>query len=116
MNTPSTQHLPTLRLDKSKPVKTITVSGVTNPKALAGSIAAEFRNGNDVSLHAIGHQAVGQAVKAVPIATTYLVAQGIVLTILPSFEDREIESEQDPAVKVTRTVLRLRLVPWNIGG
>lgn len=119
-----------LHLDDAEPVKPIQVAGTTNPKALAGSITEEFRQALDskdpngkpsphtpnLSLHAIGHQAVGQALKAVPIANGYLAPRGIQLTVLPTFEDREVTSEQDPSTKVTRTVMRMRLIPWMVGG
>lgn len=116
-----------LALDNAEPVKVIQVRGTTNCKALAGSIAEEYRQAVDpklsgevkapnISLHAIGHQAVGQAIKAVPIANGHLAPRGVQLTILPSFEDKQVPSELDPATSVTRTVMRLRLIPWQIGG
>ena len=119
----------TLVLDNAAPVRVIQVAGTTSPKALAGSISEEFRQGLDrkdasgnpsptipsLSLHAIGHQAVCQGVKAVPIANGFLAARGIILTVLPTFEDKECVDETNPALKVTRTVLRLRLIPWAVG-
>lgn len=111
-------------LVQSGQLKAIMVSGTTNPKQLAGSIMEEIRQALDgsparvpnLSMHAIGHQAVGQAIKAVPIANQFLASRGLVLLVLPSFEDRQITSEQDPNTKVTRTVMRLKLHVWQLGG
>lgn len=113
-----------LVLDESEPIKIVQVRGTTPPKALAGSLMQEFRSSlgpgvaklPNLSLHAIGHQAVCQAVKAVPIANGLLAPHGIQLTILPSFENKMVHSEDDASVEVERTVLRLRLIPWQIGG
>lgn len=113
-----------LVLDESDPIKIIQVRGTTHPKALAGSIMQEFRASTgaeaakfpNLSLHAIGHQAVGQAIKAVPIANGLLAPHGLQLTVLPSFEDKKVPSEENASVEVVRTVLRMRLIPWRIGG
>jgi stage V sporulation protein SpoVS len=98
------------------------VGGGTPPKELAGSIIHLLNDDKRVRLAAIGHQAVGQAVKAIPVVNQYCVAQGYVITLLPSFSlkavpNREIEvipgQEEDPAAasRITeRTVTMLTLV------
>lgn len=116
------QTMATVVLDQAPPSRIVQVSSTTNPKALAGSIAAEFRQAHDekkpyptISIHAMGHGAAGQAIKAVPIVNGLLAPKGIILTVLPSFEDKEMEDESNPAVKATRTVLRMRLMVWEVG-
>ena len=68
------------------------VAGTTAPKELAGSIVSNVMQGRTVCLAAIGHQAIGQAVKSVPIANGYCAAHGFFLAIVPSFEVKRIES------------------------
>jgi stage V sporulation protein S len=111
-----------LLLDESFPMRIIQVAAQTNTKQLAGSIAEEVRKAKladavpNISLHAIGHGAVAQAIKSVPIVNGYIAPHGLQLLILPSFEDKMIDDENNPSVKVERTVIRMRLVPWRIGG
>ena len=122
-----------LVLDEVSPIKIIQVAGTTPPGALAGSIAEEYRQAMEVahntfgwdgatkrmpniSLHAIGHQAVGQAIKAVAIANGHLAAKGILFTLLPSFEDKQIPVKSGSTTMEVRTIMRLRLVVWQVGG
>jgi len=121
-----------LVLDEVSPIKVIQVAGTTPPGALAGSIAEEYRQAMDeshdmygwggvkrmpnLSLHAIGHQAVGQAIKAVAIANGFVAAKGIMFTLLPSFEDKPVPVRAGSAQLEIKTVMRLRLIIWNIGG
>lgn len=86
------------------------VAGSTATKELAAAIASHIREGRNVTLVAIGHHAVGQAVKAVPILNGHLAAKGWVFSILPAFEDRQVK---DGDVTVPRTVLLLRLVRYS---
>lgn len=121
-----------LVLDEATPIKIIQVAGTTPPGALAGSIAEEYRQATEdaqdkygwggakrvpnISLHAIGHQAVGQAIKAVAIANGFLAAKGILFTLLPSFEDKPVPIRAGSATLEIKTVMRLRLVTWQVGG
>lgn len=83
------------------------VGGGTAPKSLAGSIANNLNEGKTVSLTAIGHQAIGQAIKAVGIANSYVAAHGYQLAILPSFEVKHIEGEGGASLERTAMVLQL---------
>src|SRR4051812_7565771 len=57
------------------------IAGVTPPKDLAGSIAFKLEQGMNVALVAIGHQAVGQAIKAIPILNGMTIAHGYVIAV-----------------------------------
>lgn len=71
------------------------VRSITPAKALAGSIVAHVMKGDTVILAAIGHGAVAQAVKAVPIASGRTAPNGFMLAILPSFDVQEIDPPAD---------------------
>ena len=75
----------TVSSDDFDAITELRVAGSTPPKELAGSIIHLLNDGKPVTLAAIGHQAVGQAVKAIPVVNQYCIAQGYVVTILPSF-------------------------------
>ncbi len=85
------------------------VGGGTAPKSLAGSIANNLNEGKTVSLTAIGHQAIGQAIKAVGIANSYVASHGYQLAVYPSFEVKHIDSG-DGLTQLERTAMVLLLV------
>lgn len=66
------------------------VAGSTPSKELAASIIHLLNDEKRVRLAAIGHQAVGQAVKAIPVVNQYCVAQGYLVGLLPSFSLMEV--------------------------
>ncbi len=111
-------------LAESTQLKTIQVASTTPPRPLAGSITEEVRQAIEsvpqrvpnISLHAIGHQAIGQAIKSIPIANGFLGSKGLVLLVLPTFEDRTVADEDDATKTVVRTVMRMKLVLWRLGG
>lgn len=91
------------------------VAGGTPPKDLAASIVHLLNDSQRVKLAAIGHQAVGQAVKAIPVVNQYCIAQGYVVTILPSFQIMRVPvregaqemDERDRSDERTVTILTL---------
>lgn len=87
------------------------VSSLTAPRELAGSIIYNITRNKTVKLMAIGHGAVAQAVKAVPIANERTIANGFLLTILPSFDTRmisqDVEDVDQREVERTLTVMQL---------
>jgi len=90
------------------------VAGTTGARELAKAITSHMREGKKIILIAIGNQAVGQAVKAVPIVNGNLAPKGVLYAILPSFDDREVKDMDDPGIStVTRTVMVLKLI--NVG-
>jgi stage V sporulation protein SpoVS len=111
----------TLVIDERQPSKTIHVKASTPSTGLAGAISQEYREAQakgvaipNVSLHAIGHGAIGQAVKAIPILNGLMSPKGYIITILPSFDDKLVADETNPDVQVKRTVLQMRLIPWQV--
>jgi stage V sporulation protein SpoVS len=118
--------MPALFSDNMDPsvIMELRVAGSTPPKELAASIIHLLNDEKRVRLTAIGHQAVGQAVKAIPVVNQYCVAQGYLVAILPSFSlmtvqnrelisvDGHVEEEGDRTNERTVTVLSLvRLSP-----
>lgn len=100
--------------DNTAEIKELRVAGSTPPKELAGSIIHLLKDEKRVRLAAIGHQAVGQAVKAVPIVNQYCIAQGFIMSLLPAFQlmevpNRELEEEESSRMQ-ERTVTLLTLV------
>ena len=99
-------------------IKELRIAGSTPPKELAGSIVHLLQDGKRVRLAAIGHQAVGQAVKAIPIVNQFCITQGYVVTLLPSFSlknvpNREAEepiTDQQADRLQERTVTMLMLI------
>lgn len=83
------------------------VKGTTVPKDLAGSIVKNIQNDAQVVLSCIGHQSIGQAVKALPIANGMLAPQGWLLAAVVSFEVKHMTFEGEAQ---ERTACMLSLV------
>lgn len=77
------------------------VSANSNPKSVAGALAAVFREQGRVEIQAIGAGAVNQAVKAVAIARGFIAPSGIDLVMVPAFAEIIIEQEERTAIKFT---------------
>ena len=86
------------------------VAGSTGTKELAAAITSHLRAGKRVTLVTIGHQAIGQATKSIPVVNSYLMSKGIMFTILPCFEDRQIKGKDGG--DIPRTVVLLKLVRY----
>ena len=61
------------------------VASASETTAVAGAIAWRIRDEGCTEMEAIGAAAVNQAVKAVAVARTYLVADGLDLVLIPRF-------------------------------
>jgi stage V sporulation protein SpoVS/cold shock CspA family protein len=83
------------------------VASATAPRELAGSIALNVLKGKTVKLLAIGHGAVAQAIKAVPIASERTIANGFLLAIVPSFDTKNIAAPDEVEVERTLTVMQI---------
>lgn len=81
-------------------IKDLRVAGSTPPKDLAGSIIHLLQEGQRVRLAAIGHQAVGQAIKAIPIVNQYCISQGYIVTALPSYALMSVQARDAPPVPI----------------
>jgi stage V sporulation protein S len=75
-------------------------SAKSNPNMVARAIAGTLREGNDVTISAIGAGALNQAVKAVAIARGYVAPQGIDVVCIPAFFNVEIEGEEKTGIKL----------------
>jgi stage V sporulation protein S len=75
------------------------VSSKSQPKAVAGAIAAVVRKEKGVEINAIGAGAVNQAIKSVAIARGYVSPNGIELVCIPAFSEFELDGELKTAIK-----------------
>ena len=80
------------------------VSSKSDPKAVAGALAAVLREKKTVILQAVGAGAVNQTVKAIAISRGYVAPNGMDLIMIPAFTEIEINGEE-------RTALRFLVEP-----
>ncbi len=76
------------------------VSASSQPKSVAGAIAAILRNNDNVEIQTIGAGAVNQAVKAVAIARGFVAPNGIDVICIPAFTQSEISGELKTGIKL----------------
>lgn len=76
------------------------VSANSQPKSVAGAIAAILRNNDDVEIQTIGAGAVNQAVKAVAIARGYVAPNGIDVVCVPAFTQSEIGGDVKTGIRL----------------
>lgn len=79
----------------------IKVAADSRSTAVAGAIAGVIRERGKVDVRAIGASAVNQAVKAVAIARSYLMPEGIDIVCIPSFSEVMIDGQERTAVQFT---------------
>jgi stage V sporulation protein S len=75
------------------------VSADSNPKAVAGALAALLRTHGSAELQAIGAGAVNQAVKAIAITRGFIAPNGIDLVAIPAFTKVEIDGQERTAIR-----------------
>lgn len=80
-------------------MEVLKVSSTSQPKSVAGAIAAVVRANNGVELHTIGAGAVNQAVKSVAIARGYVAPNGIELVCIPAFSQLDVDGEPKTSIK-----------------
>ena len=80
------------------------VSSKSDPKAVAGALAAVLREKKTVVLQAVGAGAVNQTIKAIAISRGYVAPNGMDLIMIPAFTEIEINGEE-------RTALRFLVEP-----
>ena len=83
-------------------VEVLKVSTKSSPNAVAGALAGILRGGAQVELCVVGAGALNQAIKAIAIARTFVVDDGIDLICVPTFAEVDIDGE-------SRTALRVRV-------
>ena len=76
------------------------VSASSQPKSVAGAIAAILRNNDNVEIQTIGAGAVNQAVKAIAIARGFVAPNGIDVVCIPAFTQSEISGELKTGIKL----------------
>lgn len=75
------------------------VSAQSQPKAVAGALAAVLRERTTAEVQAVGAGAVNQAVKAIAITRGFVAPNGIDLVVIPAFAEITIEGEERTAIK-----------------
>ncbi len=80
-------------------MEVLKVSAHSQPKSVAGAIAAVLREKGAVEVQAVGAGAVNQSVKSIAIARGYVAPNGIDLICIPAFSKIVIEDEERTAIK-----------------
>ena len=80
-------------------MEVLRVASSSNPKSVAGAIAAVLEQDKQVELLAVGAGAVNQAVKAIAIARGFVAPKGINLVTVIAFAKIEINNEEKTAIK-----------------
>ena len=80
-------------------MEVLKVSSNSDPKSVAGALAAVLREENKAEIQAIGAGAVNQAVKAIAISRGYVAPNGMDLIMIPAFTEIEIEDEERTAIR-----------------
>ncbi len=75
------------------------VSAQSNPKSVAGALAAVLREQGTAEVQAVGAGAVNQAIKAVAIARGFVAPNGIDLISIPAFAEISIDGEERTAIR-----------------
>lgn len=80
-------------------MEVLKVSSRSEPKSVAGALAAVLREEGAAEVQAIGAGAVNQAIKAIAIARGFVAPNGIDLVTIPAFAEITIDSEERTAIK-----------------
>lgn len=75
------------------------VSANSQPKSVAGALAAVLRDNKFAEIQAIGAGAVNQAVKAIAITRGFVAPNGIDLIAVPAFSEVTIDGEERTAIR-----------------
>jgi stage V sporulation protein S len=80
-------------------MEVLKVSAQSQPKSVAGALAAVLRETGIVEVQAVGAGAVNQAVKALAITRGFVAPNGIDLVVIPAFSQISIDGEERTAIK-----------------
>ncbi|MGI6586710.1 MAG: stage V sporulation protein S [Gracilibacteraceae bacterium] len=80
-------------------MEVLKVSAHSQPKSVAGALAAVLRDKATAEIQAVGAGAVNQAVKAIAITRGFVAPNGIDLVVVPAFSEIEIDGEDRTAIK-----------------
>ena len=75
------------------------VSAQSQPKAVAGALAAVLRDKAVAEVQAVGAGAVNQAIKAIVITRGFVAPNGIDLVVIPAFSEISIYCEEITEIK-----------------
>jgi stage V sporulation protein S len=75
------------------------VSANSNPKSVAGALAAVIREKSKAEIQVVGAGAVNQSIKAIAIARGYVAPNGINLICIPAFSVIVIDGEERTAIR-----------------
>ena len=75
------------------------VSAQSQPKAVAGALAAVLRDKAVAEVQAVGAGAVNHAIKAIVITRGFVAPNGIDLVVIPAFSEISIDGEERTAIK-----------------
>ena len=81
-------------------MEVLKVSSASNPKSVAGALAAEIREKRKAEIQVIGAGAINQAIKAIAICRGYVAPNGIDLIMIPAFTEIEIDEKEKTAIKL----------------
>lgn len=84
------------------PLSFLKVSTRSNPHGVAGAVAGEVREHEQVGIQVVGAGALNQAMKAIAIARGFFIERDDDLVCMPEFTEIEIDGDQ-------RTALLLRV-------
>lgn len=76
------------------------VSTKSQPKAVAGAIAAMINENKKAEIIAVGAGAVNQAIKAVAITRGFMAPRGMDLVVIPAFANVEIDGILRTSIKL----------------
>ena len=76
------------------------VSAKSQPKSVAGAIAAMINDHQKAEITAVGAGAVNQAIKAIAITRGFFAPRGIDLVVIPAFANIEIDGVSRTSIKL----------------
>ncbi|SDD47652.1 stage V sporulation protein S [Sporomusa acidovorans] len=80
-------------------MEVLKVSAQSNPKSVAGALAAVLREKGTAEVQAVGAGAVNQAIKAIAISRGFVAPNGIDLVTIPAFAEISIDGEERTAIR-----------------
>lgn len=80
-------------------MEVLKVSAQSNPKSVAGALAAVLRERGSAEVQAVGAGAVNQAIKAIAVARGFVAPNGIDLVTIPAFAEISIDGEERTAIR-----------------
>ena len=85
---------------RTRTSEVLKVSTRSRPSSVAGAIAGVIRESGNAEIQSIGAGATNQAIKAIAIARSYLLEEGIDIVCVPAFINVEIEDEERTAIRM----------------